>query len=232
MNGVGSVAACLFGSCFPTTIYIGHPGWKAMGARTGYSVANGVFFTLVAVTGSLGLIAWVVPVEAGMAIVLWIGIVITSQAFEATPRTHAPAVVLGILPGVGAWGALMAKNGLRAAGLGAPGAPFTGAVITAFERTDTWIHGAFAIEQGFIFTAMILSAATVETIERRFSRAAVWWAIASALSAAGLMHGYQFTAGDTAVLVSPAWPWAAGYAIAAALFAAAPWITLPGENGH
>lgn len=26
-NGIGSVVASLFGSCFPTTIYIGHPGW-------------------------------------------------------------------------------------------------------------------------------------------------------------------------------------------------------------
>ncbi len=31
MNGVGTIAAALFGSCFPTTIYIGHPGWKARG---------------------------------------------------------------------------------------------------------------------------------------------------------------------------------------------------------
>ena len=29
VNGVGSVVAASFGSCFPTTIYIGHPGWKA-----------------------------------------------------------------------------------------------------------------------------------------------------------------------------------------------------------
>src|SRR6185369_1836352 len=99
------------------------PGWKAMGARAGYSIANGAFFTLVALTGTLSAIAWAVPIEAGMAIVLWIGIVITSQAFEATPRAHAPAVVLGLLPGVGAWGALMAKSGLRAAGYGAPGGP-------------------------------------------------------------------------------------------------------------
>ena len=61
------------------------------------------------------------PIDAGMAIVLWIGIVITAQAFQATPREHAPAVVVGLLPGVAAWGALMAKNGLRAAGVGIAG---------------------------------------------------------------------------------------------------------------
>jgi AGZA family xanthine/uracil permease-like MFS transporter len=35
MNGVSTLAAAAFGSCFPTTIYIGHPGWKALGARAG-----------------------------------------------------------------------------------------------------------------------------------------------------------------------------------------------------
>ena len=45
-NGVGTIAAALFGSCFPTTIYIGHPGWKAMGARIGYSWLNGLIMGL------------------------------------------------------------------------------------------------------------------------------------------------------------------------------------------
>jgi adenine/guanine/hypoxanthine permease len=232
MNGAGTIAASFFGSCFPTTIYIGHPGWKAMGARSGYSVANAVFFTVVAVTGTLGLIAWAVPVEAGMAIVLWIGLVITSQAFEATPREHAPAVVVGLLPGVGAWGALMAKNGLRAAGYGAPGGPpFSESIIAAFERTDTYIGGAFALEQGFIFTSMILAASTVAVIEHRFTHAAIWCWAGSALSLTGLMHGYAFTPGDTVVHLAPALPWALGYGVVGLVFFAARWITEPGE-GH
>jgi adenine/guanine/hypoxanthine permease len=231
-NGIGTLAAAAFGSCFPTTIYIGHPGWKAMGARAGYSVLNGAFFTVVCLTGTLAYIVWAVPVDAGMAIVLWIGLVISAQAFQAVPREHAPAVVVGLLPGLGAWGALMAKNGLRAAGVGEPGGPpFSSRLIAAFRGSDTWIHGAFALEQGFIFTAMILAAATVEVIERRFFRAAAWCAAAAALSAVGLMHSYRFTPGDTVVSLSPAWPWAAGYLIMATVFVAARWLTVPGE-GH
>lgn len=234
VNGLGSIAAGVFGSCFPTTIYIGHPGWKAMGARTGYSVLNGVFVTMVCTTGTLSLIAWAVPVDAGMAIVLWIGLVITAQAFQATPREHAPAVVVGLLPGVGAWGTSMAKNGLRAAGVGAPGGPeFTPALIDRFAASDTWIHGAFALEQGFIFTSMILAAVTVAVIERRFALAALWCALAAALSATGLMHGYRFTPSDTVVALVPAWPWALGYAIMAASFLLARWVTEPDDNaGH
>ncbi len=231
VNGLGSIAAALFGSAFPTTIYIGHPGWKALGARAGYSVLNGLFATAVCLSGTLSFITWAVPVEAGMAIVLWIGIVISAQAFQATPGAHAPAVVMGILPGIAAWGAMMAKAGLRAAGLGEPGRPFSEAVIRAFERSDVWIHGAFALEQGFIFTAMILAAATVHVIERRFARASAWCFAGAALSAMGLMHSYQFTVADTALRLAPAWPWAAGYAFLGALFLAARFITEPGE-GH
>jgi AGZA family xanthine/uracil permease-like MFS transporter len=231
VNGLGSFAAALFGSCFPTTIYIGHPGWKAMGARAGYSVLNGVFATIVCLTGTLAHIAWAVPVDAGMAIVLWIGLVITAQAFQATPREHAPAVVVGLLPGVAAWGALMAKNGLRAAGVGVPGGPpFSPALIDAFHASDTWIHGAFALEQGFIFTSTVLAAATVCIIERRFTRAALWCAAGAALSAAGLMHAYRWTPGDTAIALTPAWEWAAGYAIMAGVLGIARFVTVEGES--
>src|SRR5205823_6727496 len=50
VNGIGSIAAALFGSAFPTTIYIGHPGWKALGARSGYSILNGAFATIICLT--------------------------------------------------------------------------------------------------------------------------------------------------------------------------------------
>jgi AGZA family xanthine/uracil permease-like MFS transporter len=232
INGIGSVAAALFGSAFPTTIYIGHPGWKALGARAGYSILNGLFVTIICITGTLAWIAWAIPIDAGMAIVLWIGITIVAQSFTATPREHAPAVVVGLLPGIGAWGALMAKNGLRAAGLGGPAGPFTDKLIGEFQKSDTWIHGAFAIEQGFLFTAMLLSAAVVGVIERRWTTAAAWCGVAAALSATGLMHSYQWTFADTALRLSPAWPFAIGYACMALLFLTAAWTTEEGgEHG-
>jgi len=196
-----------------------------MGARVGYSVLNASFFTLVLLTGTLSAIVWAVPVEAGMAIVLWIGIVITAQAFSATPRDHAPAVVMGLLPGVGAWGALMAKNGLRAAGMGTMDGPaMSHELIGAFRASDTWIHGAFALEQGFILTSMLLAAATVALIERHYRRAAFWCALAAVGSALGFMHSYRWTVSDTVASLTPAWSWAAGYGIMALLFWCAPWL--------
>jgi AGZA family xanthine/uracil permease-like MFS transporter len=231
VNGLGTLAACAFGSCFPTTLYIGHPGWKAMGARAGYSVLNGAFMTVICLTGTVGWIAWAVPIDAGLAIVLWIGIVMGAQAFQATPPAHAPAVVLGLLPGLAAWGVAMAKAGLHAAGMGVPGGPpFSAALLDAFQRADVWLEGALRLEQGFILSSVLLAAMTVEVIERRFRRAALWCLAAAALSAVGLVHSYRWTSSDTVLWLHPAWPWALGYLVMAACFALAPWTTVPSEE--
>ena len=231
VNGLGTLAACAFGSCFPTTLYIGHPGWKAMGARAGYSVLNGVFISVVCITGTLGWIAWAVPIDAGMAIVLWIGIVIAAQAFQATPRRHAPAVVVGLLPSIAGWGAYMAKAGLRAGGVGAPGGmPFSPELVAVFERSDIWFDGALRLEQGFILSSMVLAAATVAVIERQFLLAGLWCLGGAVLSALGLLHSYRWTSLDTVLSLSPAWPFVAGYAVMAVIFVLARWVTVPGPE--
>ena len=77
---------------------------------------------------------------------------------------------------------------------------------------------------------MILAAATVEVIERRFARAAAWCAAAAGLCVLGLVHSYRFTPGDSVVSLTPAWPWAAGYAVMALVFVLARWVTVPGDS--
>ena len=225
VNGIGTIVAACFGSCFPTTIYIGHPGWKAMGARVGYSWLNGLVMGLLCLSGTVGVLSFLVPIDCGMAIVLWIGIVIVSQSFTATPSHHAPAVVVGLLPGIAAWGALVAKNALRVAGLGTIEQPFTPELVPTFERLDTYISGAFALEQGLIFSAMILAAMTVFIIEREFAKAALWSLLAAALAWVGLMHSYQWSIGDTVLHLGwgTGWQWAIGYVLLGIILFYAQW---------
>ena len=233
-NGIGTIVGACFGSPFPTTIYIGHPGWKALGARSGYSVLNAVFFTVLGLTGAAALIGTLVPIEAGMAIVLWIGIVMVAQAFQATPREHAPAVAVGLLPGIAAWGALMLKAGLRAAGMGTADHPIGPSVVSALGRADVAAHGAFALEQGFLLTSTLWAALTVEIIERRFARAAGWALAGAVLSGVGLIHAYRFTASDTVadVALGSAWQFSVGYTMLAALVFAARWAREEVTTGH
>ena len=224
-NGVGSVVAAVCGSCFPTTIYIGHPGWKAMGARIGYSWLNGVVMALLCVTGAAAVVSAIIPVEAGMAIVLWIGIIIGAQSFQATPSKHAPAVIMGLLPGIAGWGAQLIKTSLRAAGLATADHPLSPDLLPIFARADIYLGGAFALEQGQILSAMLLAAMTVFIIERQFAWAGACMLVATAFSWVGLMHSYRWMQSDT--VLQPGWgsgsTWATGYLLLALLFYWAAW---------
>ncbi|MHC4065160.1 MAG: NCS2 family permease [Planctomycetota bacterium] len=194
VNGIGTIVAALFGSCFPTTIYIGHPGWKGLGARAGYSSLNGLVITVLALSGTVALISEIIPIEAGIAIVLWIGIVITAQAYQATPRSHAPAVAIGLFPAIAAWGATVAAGAFTVAG-----ATSVYAVLEANLQTEVngfLIHGMNLLSSGYIFTCMILAAISAYLIDGKFFRAGVWALVGAVLTFVGLMHAYQISGND------------------------------------
>jgi len=195
-NGLGTIAAAFFGSCFPTTIYIGHPGWKGLGARAGYSTLNGLVVTIICLSGTVGWISSIVPIEAGMAIVLWIGIVITAQAFQATPNEHAPAVAIGLFPAIAAWGATVAQGAFILLKGSAPRTPTMQDILSfnpGAELSGFLLHGLITLERGYIFTCMILAAISASLIDRRFHTAAYWSIIAALFSAFGLTHAYQLS---------------------------------------
>jgi adenine/guanine/hypoxanthine permease len=215
-NGVGSVVAALLGSVFPTTIYIGHPGWKRLGARSGYSVLNGLFIALICLTGTIQAVLAFIPLESGIGILLYIGVIIVAQSFQETPKEHAPAVALGIVPALAAWGLLMVETGLRVAGKS-----LHSVGLAPFGQNPA-MHGMISLQQGFIFTSMILAAIGVALIERQFKKAAAWSLAAAVFSAIGLIHAYQLTPAGVAarfgLLEAP--EFAASYLLLALLFLA------------
>jgi len=228
INGVGTIAAAFFGSVFPTTIYIGHPGWKAMGAGWGYSIANGAVIALLCFLGLVSFAAELIPVEAGAAILLWIGVVIAAQAFQSTPREHAVAIVVGFLPALASWGLLMIETALRAASTN------IGAVGLDKLAAQLPISGLIAMDRGFIFTSMILAAMTVAVIDRKFMVAATWTFVASAVSATGMIHGFAIENGAVVNAYGPSttWPFVIGYAVMGMVFLATHYFLRDDNPGH
>lgn len=214
VDGLGTIVASCFGSCFPTTMYIGHPGWKGLGARTGYSLLNGIFFVVITLFGLVKAINTIVPMEAGIAIVLWIGIIIASQAFQATPREHAPAVVVGLFPAFASWGLNLVTQA------------WGGAETTLAEMVESGVpingfSGILALDQGFIFSSMILGAISAFLIDRKFLNACLWSLAAALLAFFGIIHAYEIAGNDTVARIgwNAGGPWAFGYLCFAAVFA-------------
>ncbi len=194
VNGIGTIVAAMFGSCFPTTIYIGHPGWKGLGARAGYSSLNGIVITLICFTGTVTFFSQLIPMEAGIAIVLWIGIIMAAQAFQATPKEHAPAVAIGLFPAIAAWGWTVTHGAFIQLSFLSEGVATVQQVLVnnlRFEVNGFLLHGMMIMERGYIFTCMILAAIAAFLVDRKFMTAGIWSLIGATAAFIGLTHAYQ-----------------------------------------
>jgi AGZA family xanthine/uracil permease-like MFS transporter len=192
-NGIATVLACFLGSPFPTTIYIGHPGWKAMGARHGYSILNGSLITLLCLSGGVTFFLRWVPRECIFGILLWVAIIITAQAFMEIPKEHSLAVAFGLIPAFAGYCYYLVEHSLRVAG-----AAINMDMANKLTGDNLFIRGILRLNEGFLLTSMIFAAIMVFLIDRKFEKAA-WWAFAASFfSFIGLIHAYTLT--DTGVI--------------------------------
>jgi AGZA family xanthine/uracil permease-like MFS transporter len=183
-DGIGALAGSVLGSPFPPAVYIGHPGWKSVGGRIGYSVATGVVISAVCFLGLTALLLAIVPLVSILPILLYIGLVIGAQAFEATPARHAPAVILALLPNVAEWAQTQIDGALAAAG--------TSASQIGFDKlagNGVIYHGMQLFGGGATLAGLMLGAIAAYIIDRRFDRAAVYAGIAAVLAFFGFING-------------------------------------------
>jgi len=183
-DGVVSLIGCLMGNPFINAVYIGHPGWKAMGGRIGYSAATGLMVIVLSWFGIIALLLSLVPVVAISPILLYIGMLIGAQAFQATNKSHAPAVVLALVPHLAAWCKTLMDGALQAAG--------TNAHAIGFEKlgqVGVLYQGLEVLGAGAILTGLVLGAIGAFIIDRKLLAAAAFAAAGAVLTFFGFMHG-------------------------------------------
>jgi len=197
-DGVVSLIGCLMGNPFINAVYIGHPGWKAMGGRIGYSAATGIMVVVLAWFGIISVLLALVPVVAISPILLYIGMLIGAQAFQTTPLKHAPAIVLALTPHLAAWAKLqidtMLGSTLDAAekvGAMAPDkiAAVKSAALASLPQQGVLYHGLEVLGGGSILAGLVLGAIGVFVIERDFVKASAFAAAGAVLTYFGFMHG-------------------------------------------
>ncbi|HEY4893630.1 MAG TPA: regulator [Reyranella sp.] len=195
-DGVVSLIGCLMGNPFINAVYIGHPGWKAMGGRIGYSAATGALVIVLAWFGVIALMMALIPVVAILPILLYIGMLIGSQAFQETPMRHAPAIVLALVPQIAAWGKLQIDSALNAAGTSASAVGFD-----KLDQTGVLYQGLEILGGGATLAGIVLAAITVFIIERDFVKAAAFAAAGAVFTFFGLIHAEALGIGRTPSMV-------------------------------
>jgi AGZA family xanthine/uracil permease-like MFS transporter len=204
VDGIGSVLGTLLGSCFPNAVYIGHPGWKSVGGRSGYSMATGILVMIVTLLGLIPVLLSIIPLVAILPILLYIGALIGAQAFQATPKSHAPAVVLALVPHFAAWAQGQVDGALQAAGANAAD------LLEAMSVNGVLYDGLATLGAGAILSGLVIGAIAVFLIDHKPRLAAAYALAGAILSYFGFIHGSQVGFG-----VSPTI--ALGYLLMAAL---------------
>jgi adenine/guanine/hypoxanthine permease len=209
-DGVISLIGCLMGNPFINAVYIGHPGWKAMGGRMGYSAGTGILVIVLSWFGIISLMMAVIPVVAILPILLYIGMLIGSQAFQETPQRHAPAVILTLVPQIAAWGKIQIDSALGAAGTTA-----SAVGLDQLAQHGVLYQGLTILGGGAILGGVVLGAVAVFMIERQFEKAAAFALAGAVLTFFGFIHGEAIGIGSSPIV-------AVGYvAVAAILFGCA-----------
>jgi len=185
-DGAGAIVGSMLGSPFPPAVYIGHPGWKAVGGRIGYSLATGFAIAIVCFLGLTALLLALIPLVAILPILLYIGLVIGAQAFQATPKNHAPAVILALIPNIAEWAKTQIDGALAAAGTSAAQVG-----LDKLASTGVLYHGLESLGGGSVLAGMILGAIAVFIIDNRLRTAGVWAFAGAILAYVGLIHGSQ-----------------------------------------
>ncbi len=145
--------------------------------------------------GIAALVSSLIPLIAILPILLYIGMLIGSQAFQETPSRHAPAVVLAMIPQLAAWGKNLIDGALGAAG--------TNASTVGFDKlgmNGVLYHGLSTLGGGATLAGIVLGAVTVFIIERQLDKAAYFALAGAVFTFFGLIHGEDLGIGQSPVV--------------------------------
>nr|WP_068261305.1 permease [Rubripirellula obstinata] len=185
VEAVATLIAGLSGGVIQTTPYIGHPAYKAMGGRAGYTLGTAL---LVGSAGLVGYFGWLnayIPAPAVYPILVFIGLEITAQSFLATPKRHYTAVAIACFPAL----AFLAIN-LPGRLFGDPALLSAGINIDtlADEGLKDNLRTLGMLSSGFVLTSLLWAWALASCIDRKLVLAGKIFLLAAVLTLFGVMH--------------------------------------------
>ncbi len=222
-EGFCTLAAGLCGGVVESTPYIGHPAFKSMGARAGYTILTGLFIGIGGIVGVLPFFVDWIPASAIAPVLVYIGLEVVAQAFLATPHRHGLAVAISLLPSLAFLITLETGSVLGA---------LNASVDQIAGEVGVTLHTLNLLGNGFIITAILWGAATAELIDRRFRVSMTYLLVGAVFCLFGVIHS-PFAEGTFVVpwhTRSPLpWHLAAAYTLAALVIAGARFLPVDPE---
>src|ERR1700735_2051818 len=184
-EAAATLVAGLAGGVAQTTPYIGHPAYKQMGARAGYTWLTGIFIGAGGMLGYLSNLIELIPLAVLAPVLVFLSLNITVQAFSAVPLRHAPAVAISFFPSI----ARLVTIELSDSKFIAP--ERFAQLLSVSSHGLPALAVIVALGNGFIITATLWAAFVVEMTERRLRGAAAYLIAGGVLCGFGVIHSVR-----------------------------------------
>ena len=180
MDGCSTMLGSLFGNPFPTTVYFGHPGWKELGARAGFSLVNAVAYLLICLTGLTGVLMALIPTEAVM---VFVGFSVTAATFQELDKKYVNVVLLSLVPILFQYIQTQISSSVQAAGT-------TVEALTAaqFAEYSVPIQGIQYLGNGAFLSSLLLAGLLAYVVDKKYFHAAAFGGALAFCSFIGMSH--------------------------------------------
>jgi AGZA family xanthine/uracil permease-like MFS transporter len=177
-----TLIAGVCGGVAQTTPYIGHPAYKAMGSRSGYTVLTGLFIGLGGMLGYVSFFVELIPRAVLAPILIFVALEIIVQAFRTVPPSHTTAVAFSLFPNVARLLQIKLSNTDFI-----PLDKFNGLMIISGKTLPEMLI-IVALGNGFILTAMLWGAFVAKLIDRKLRQASLYLVITAVFTFFGIIH--------------------------------------------
>jgi adenine/guanine/hypoxanthine permease len=200
IDGFGTCLGAMFGSPFPTTIFIGHPAFKTMQARTGYMWASGAFLFGASLLGLFSFLQHLIPAASVSSLLVFVGIVITNYAFSSTPPQHGVAIAFAMLPHI----ADLLKKQLGGTILEVLNqGTISGDLASRLAGNQgVYLQSYVLLSNGAIITGLLWGSILAFLIDHNLRRAIFFSLLAAVLSLSGVIHADHFGLSITPISLS------------------------------
>lgn len=186
MDGIFTIIGSLLGNPFPTTVYCGHPSWKAIDARGGYSIVVGFAYLIITLTGLTGVMMSVIPYETVIVLLIFVGLSVTIDTFKETDKKYIPVILISMLPILAEHTKSVISSAVQAAG-----GRLENVSPEAFADFNIYIRGVETLGNGAFLSSLLIAGWLACAIDKRYKHAALFAVALGIFSLIGLIHSSQ-----------------------------------------
>ncbi|MCX6112644.1 MAG: hypothetical protein NTY22_05080 [Proteobacteria bacterium] len=182
VEAVATLIAGVCGGVAQSTPYIGHPAYKKMGSKLGYTLLTGLFIGLGGMLGYVSFIVELIPRAVLAPILVFVAIDIMSQAFLACPAKHAPAVAFAFFPTMARLMQIKLSNTAVVA------QETFEKLMTTMVKGLPELQVTVALGNGFILTAMLWGGMLAALIDKKLRQCITYLLILAFFTFFGIIH--------------------------------------------